>query len=505
MKRLLYLSIIILAVLTTSCTYNQDMNRERQSNDTVYTSKAAMEIYDYNPERALLILDSAEIVGNLSHDRASYYRAKVLTMTFEGIYLDSAQKICVNLLNSNYVKNVDNHEAVLDLLVSISRRKQSYEQWLQWSTEKANLCRKQGDEVEALRTEAEIGVILAYLGRQDEGLEKLDYVISQLDEIRQFNEMDACIIALRRKVDVLSEFERYEEIIPVAQKIIDKTNDYEKHPDEINDDSFRQPSAANVPDYCEFYRVKAFAYLARAYSETNDKISARYYLTLFENSRYGQTIDGRMMISSTWCNMGDYDKMLSIYDEIESYLKDDTINENYSIILHNRAIAAEASGQYKKAYGYMKRHAELSSMINYQTQQSTANDYAARYRAQEQQMEIDRHSIQNRMLNYVLLTMLIAMMVAIFLYNNAVFQKKRLSEKNKALVKLIDDRAKQDQNDIRLSKVCKLLREQPDMSINAIAKEVGLTPKNLQKLFHEQFGISPTEYKVLHTKPIKKS
>ena len=83
MKRLLYTLFIILAIFTTRCTYNQDMNRERQPADTIYTAKAAMDVYDYNPERALLILDSAEIVGNLSHDRASYYRAKVLTMTFE--------------------------------------------------------------------------------------------------------------------------------------------------------------------------------------------------------------------------------------------------------------------------------------------------------------------------------------------------------------------------------------------------------------------------------------
>ena len=474
------------------------MNRERQPADTIYTAKAAMDVYDYNPERALLILDSAEIVGNLSHDRASYYRAKVLTMTFEGIYLDSAQKICVKLLNSNYVKSVDNHEAVLDLLVSISRRKQSYEQWLQWSTEKADLCRQQGDEVEALRTEAEIGVILAYLGRQDEGLEKLDYVISQLDEIRQFNEMDACIIALRRKVDVLSEFERYEEIIPVAQKIIDKTNDYEKHPDEINDDTFRQPSAANIPDYCEFYRVKAYAYLARAYSMTDDIANARYYLTLFENSRYGQTFDGRMMISTTWCKLGDYDKMLTIYDEVESYMKDDTINENYSTILRNRAIAAEAKGKYKKAYGYMKRHAELSQMLNYQTQQSTANEHAARYRAQEQQMEIDRQTIQNRMLNYVLLTMLIAMIITIFLYNQSVFQKRKLIEKNMALVKLIDDKAKQKKEDVRLEKACMILREQPTKTVAAVAKEVGLTTHNLQQLFRERYGISIIEYRNSH-------
>lgn len=498
MKYLHHALLIILTALMTGCAYNNDLNREHQPNDTIYTAKAAMDVYDYNPERALLIIDSAEIVGNLNHDRAMYYRAKIFTMTFEDIQLDSAQKICVALMHSDYVKNDDNKESVLDLLVSISRRKQNYDQWLQWSTEKAELCRQQGDEVEALRTEAEIGVILAYMGRPDEGLEKLDGVIGEIDEIRQFNEMDACIIALRRKVDVLIQFERYAEIIPVAKKIIEKTDDYEQHPDEYNDGSFRQPKAANIPDYCDFYRVKAYAYLARAYAETNDMITARYYLTLFENSRYGRTVDGRMMVSTTWCKMGDYDKMLAIYDEIEKYLKDDTITENYSTILHHRAIAAEAKGQYKKAYNYMKRYAELSQLISYEFQQSSANENAARYRAQEQQMEIDRQTIQNRMMNYILLVMLIALMAALFQYNHTVMQKKRLVEKNTALVKLIDERSKPNPSDMLLFEACKVLREHPDMKISDVAKKMGLTTGTLQKLFKEQYGISPTEYRNSH-------
>lgn len=499
MKHLLY-TLVVIIIMMTGCTENHPLKRESKTIDTVYTVKAAMDIFDYNPERALVIIDSAEIVGNLTHDRASYFRAKVFTMTLEGLYLDSAQKICMSLINSDYVKNADNHEAVLDLLVSITRRKQDFEQWLIWSTEKADFCRKFKDETEALRTEAEIGVILEYLGRHEEGLQKLDDVIDQLDGIRKFNEMDACIIALRRKVDVLQQADLFDEIIPVAHKIIEIINDYEQHPDEYHDGSFREPKSANVPDYCDFYRVKAYAYLARAYAETDDIANARHYLALFEKSRYGHTFDGRMMISTTWCKLGDFDKMLAIYDEAEDYLKDDTINDTYATILYNRAIAAEANGQYTLAYNYIKRHTELSQMINNQLQESRVQEYAARYRAKEQQMEIDRQTLQNRMLNYILLAILIALMVAVFFYNHSVFQNKKLTEKNTALVKLIDEKSKQDEDDARLIKACKILRENPEMTVTAVAKEVGLTTQNLQKLFREQYGISMTEYRKSHKK-----
>lgn len=512
MKRLLYSSLIILAVLMTSCTYNynRDWTRGDTSKDTIYTAKAAMDIYDYNPERALLIIDSAEIVGNLKHDQALYFRAKIFTMTFEGIHLDSAQRICVSLMNSNYIKNTDNKESVLDLLVSICRRKQDFEQWLLWSTKKAEFCRQQNNEVEALRTEAEIGVILEYLGNHDEGLQILDNVISKLDGVRKFNEMDACIIALRRKVDVLQQSEIFEDIIPVAHKIIEKINDYEQHPDEYHDGSFREPKAANVPDYCNFYRVKAYAYLARAYAEIDDVANARPYLALFENSRYGQTFDGRMMISMTWCRLGDFDKMIAIYDEAENYIKDDTINDTYATILYNRALAAEANKQYVQAYNYLKRHALVRLILTTDNQKSEANEYAAKYRAQEQRLEIERRTLHNRMQNIIILTMFIALIVTLFFYNYSIYQKRKLAARNVALVRLIDERAGLDtlmsnnKNekliDRHLSEACKMLSEKPDMSVSAVAKAVGLPVQNLQKLFREQFGMSPVEYRTSHKK-----
>lgn len=503
MKHLVNTLLIVVIIMMTSCTGGTTMKRELHLSDTLYTAKAAMKIYDYNPTRALLIIDSAEIVGNMSHDRADYYRAKIFTMTLEGMHLDSAQIICQSLMNSDYVKTPDNKESVLDLLIAITRRNQDYEQWLKWSTEKVELCRKYDNEVEALRTEAEIGVVLAFLGREDEGLKTIDNVIKALDNTRKFSEMDACIIALRRKVDLLQQIGQYEAVIPVAEKIIEKTNDYEQHPSDYNDGSYREPSAANVPDYCSFYRVKAYAYLAKAYAETDDIDNARHYLKLFEQSRYGQTFDGRMMISTTWCKLGDYDKMLAVYDEAEKYMNGDTINENYATILHNRSVAAEARGQYRKAYEYTNRAYELNKLLNSEILEGKAHDYAARYRAQEQQMAIDRFTMQNRMQKIIIIVIFVALVLTVLLYNHTVFQKMELSKKNLALVKMIDESIKKPQTVANatdkkisscLSKACTLLREQPEMTVVDVAKEVGLTPHNLQKLFREQYGISLREY-----------
>ncbi len=434
MKQTIHLIIFIAiaAFLMTSCTYNGGRKHVPQSSDTLYTEKAAMDVYGTQPERALVIIDSAEIVGNLTEDRATLLRAKVFCLTCGEERLDTARQICEALLQSDFVKEApENREQVLDLLVTVSRKKHDNEQWLRWATEKANFCRQQGNETEALRTEAEIGIILTHLGRQYEGMAKLDDVIRQLDGTRKFNETDACIIALRRKVDILTEQGRYADIIPLAEKIVEKMNDYEQHPDEFHDGTSREPDAADVPGYCDFYRVKGYAYLATAYANESLKFSderlvradavkkAREYLRLFEQSRWGQTIDGRKMIAPTWCKLGDYDKMLAVYDELEPHMGTDTICFDYASILHDRAIAAYAqatgtaaangqwstvrsaegrlqgkNGQLIKAYDYMSRYAALSQSLNDSLQASEAHEYAARYHAQEQQMEIQERKAE---------------------------------------------------------------------------------------------------------------
>ena len=395
MRKRQYLIIFIAVIILIGCTGGRGTKYVPQTSDTLYTEAAAMDVYGTQPERALVIIDSAEIVGNLTGDRASLLRAKVFCLTCGEEQLDTARQICEALLQSDFVQEApDNRESVLDLLVTISRKKHDNEQWLRWATERANFCRQQGEKTEALRTEAEIGIILTHLGRQTEGMAKLDDVIRQLDGTRKFNETDACIIALRRKVDVLDEQGLYADIIPLAEKIVEKTNDYELHPDDFHDGTCREPDAVDVPDYCDFYRTKGYAYLASAYSSLGARDSALDYLQLFEQSRWGQTIDGRKMIAPTWCKLGDYDKMLAVYDELEQHMGTDTICFDYAAILHDRAIAAEARGHHAQAYDYMSRYAALSQSLNDSLQASEAHEYAARYHAQEQQMEIQERKAE---------------------------------------------------------------------------------------------------------------
>lgn len=430
----LFILYVFLALFAVSCNeVNKDNSYESQPGDTIYTSDAALAVFDRNPERALIILDSAVIVGNMDADLAKMLRAKVLCQSTTDLHFEEALKICEALMESDFVDNPTNRENVLDLLITITRRRGDNEQWIRWSTEKVELCRQQGDETEALRTEAEIGFSLAKLGEEERGIAKINGVIGALDEQRHFNEMDACIIALKRKINLLDILGRPESVIPLAQRIIEKIDDYRAHRDEYADGSFRMPpSDEQFYSYCNFYTAQAYGFLAKAYADMGQDDTARHYLSSFEESDYGKTFSGRMMASNTWVVLGDYDKMLAIYDIAETRLGTDTINLDFSTMLHNRAIAAEAAGDYQTATDFWHRYISIKENLDRKQHEGQAYHYAARYKLQEERMNTEReqakakHNKSLALAGFILVILSVGFIVRLLIQSHAINRKNRV-------------------------------------------------------------------------------
>lgn len=456
MKITHFILYVILALFAVSCVNNTDsgIKYEPQPGDTIYTDDAALAIFDRNPERALLILDSAVIVGNLDADLAKMLRAKVLSRSTAELHFDEALQICKDLMQSDFVDNPANRENVLDLLITITRRRGDNEQWVRWSTEKVDLCRQQGDETEALRTEAEIGFILAQLGEVERGLSKLSSVIGALDEQRHFNEMDACIIALKRKINVLDIHNKTENIIPLAQRIIEKIDDYRKHRDEYADGSFRMPpSDEQFESYCNFYTAQAYCFLAKAYADMQQDDNARHYLTLFEDSDYGKTFSGRMMASSTWRVLGDYDKMLDIYDLATARLGTDTLNMDFSTMLYGRAIAAEAEADYQAATGYWHRYDRIKHILDKKQQEGQAFHYAARYKLQEERMNTEREQAKAKHNKSLAWAGFILVILSVLFIIRLLIQRRAIARKNRVLTEQMIESVKYKKKESKNSKI----------------------------------------------------
>jgi len=220
-------------------------------------------------------------------------------------------------------ENREYREDVLETLVNACRLRHDDERVLRWTAELVALCRERGEATEALRNEAESGLCLTHVGRLQEGLAKIDSVLAVLessllrgDKRGAFNELDAWLIAAKRKITVLKENNAQTDIIPIANLIIDRLTDYEQHPEVFRDGSYREPSDEDRQGYIDFYRAQTYGFMAEAYARSGESQKAHECMEKFEQSAYGQTLDGRKMIAPTWTLLGETEKMEAMYEDL---------------------------------------------------------------------------------------------------------------------------------------------------------------------------------------------
>lgn len=541
-----------------------------------------MLVYGTDPGRAFQILDSAVIVGNISPFCADVCRAIIYGNTLvEEQQMDSSIQICQRLLESDSTdiktpRGKENRIVVLRQLGSVYNRKSDSEMALQYYTELAELLRESGDELEALRTEAEIGLIMADLGWMDEALAKLDKVIRGLNRPLSVNYLDASIVAMRRKISVLTDLDRKEEIISLSRSILAKLDHFEQHQGEYADDSFRLPP---IPKdrvrYIDFCRAQAYATLSRTF---DDRDSVQHYLTLFNQSDYAKAISISPMIVPALIKLGEYERALSIFDEQERMLGTDTLNKSYAFILKGRATIAHNLGRISEAYDYNVRYAYLQNKLHERALADKTHIYAVRYQLQEQQLKAQKAEASLRVRNIILVSVLILLVLlsVVSLYYNRL--SHLITDKNRALVRMIngtppeltdasdsadllddpkevsediadeqglaaskslfetiDHSVREERlyaninlqrqdiisrfgigrhtlnnllttyagvrsftqyiNEIRMAEAVELLRNNPEMTLTAVATAVGFSPANLRDKFKQQYGMTPAEYR----------
>ena len=287
--------------MITGCTeknsqHTKESGRKPSPSDTLYTQQRAMAVYGYQPVRALQIIDSAVIVGNLSEVWADVNRVRIYSQSLmaeqldsliggpQGVRFDTARAIAGRLLQHDSLKaNHKLRQDVLEMLIYTVSKQQDSLSWLHYSRELIDECRHHGAETKALRTEAELGAALCYSGQQEQGMAMLDSVIRSLSpdpstgrgggaEAFGFNELDALIIASKRKINVLASLDREEEALPLARRLIELLDDYEQHPDQYHDGSYREPqNDTKRTDYIRFYRSQAQSFITAAYTALGDK------------------------------------------------------------------------------------------------------------------------------------------------------------------------------------------------------------------------------------------
>jgi len=443
MNKTITLSCLLLLWLCFACGGDKPAEQQRDLGNTPYQEDTIMVTYASNPERALTLLDSAVALGNVNEYAEKIIRATIYSKSLEEQHQDSAIRICEALLeHDSVVNNPDQQDAILDLLINISRAKIDDNDYVRWATQKAELCRKQGEVVEVLRTEAEIGLVMTHIGRIQEGIDMIDRSVRELDKPGSIDRMDAFIIASKRKITVLNELGRPAETIPVAQGILDRLVHFEQHTEDYAADSWRLVWKDNVSErdrYIDFCRAQAHGMMAIAYAATGNQAQARQHLTTFDGSNYGKSFSARRMIVPAQISLGMYDDALKTCDQWVQHMGTDTMNTAYAKLLNYRAIATNGKGHPKEAYQLMTRYTRLSKVLSDSLHNSQAQDYAARYHEKEQQMKLQESEniSQRKTIIAIAITLLLVITIIALIHSHR--QRRHIAAKNRALVRMINE------------------------------------------------------------------
>lgn len=534
-SKIIILTILVSVVtLTVGCTGWGDYsskstkdgkgtNRVDRTKDTLHTKQAAMSIYAYQPIKALQILDTAVIVGNIKDFKADVFRAKIYSSTLmkdqldtmlhgpKGTCLDTARAIGERLLQHDSIKaNLKWKLDVLEILVNTALLQEDTTQWLKRSCQYVDICHQLGKEQEtnALRMEAEIGSALHCLGQHEQGMAKIDSVIDILEETfcrendrATFDELDALIIATKRKILLLASHDQYAETIPLARHINELLDDYEQHPDNYHDGSYREPEdATRRADYIHFYRNQAQNYITAAYAslgdhdnmiETFQKIensvreaSAREHIAQY-NALQMQMEAERQQANAKRANLiaaaiGIF-ALLAMVIAIIVIIKDRTIRKK------NHFLAQQITDivKYKKLYWDEMREREQEDK---QEQASIVPPNLNTLTDEELFQHVHKTILRER------------------LYLNPDFGRQTLMDRFRlskervgAIFSKGSDYSKLNSytQKLRLEYAAKLLIEQPDKSIKQISAECGFSnPTYFSNCFRQNFDISPTVFRL---------
>ena len=419
-----HILFFVSAVLMASCSQpavppkHADLEKE-----SVLQAISSMMLGESATDDVISVVDSAETAGVIDNLHARLIRAKAYGRTESGFL--QARSICEELLQDPHLSPEDEAD-ILEYLCYLCRMRTDDLGEVEYGLRFVQVC-------------ADMGSSLVRIGRDEDGLLKINDAISKLDGEKGFFYLDAGIKTRKSLIRTYIDLERYLDVVPVAQEIISRLEDYAAAPEAYADSSPNLPGDHNRPGYVDFYTAQALAFITYAYAAEGMRKEAQEYNARFEKTRYSKTFGGRKMISSAWPLLGEYDRMLSFYDELQRRWGADTLHADYAIMLENRALAAKSKGRYREALGYMQRYSSLADKLNDSQNKAMIQDYVAKYRYQEQKMALERERVAVRRSRSIALGASAGALVCLILLGIILQYVILVRRKNKALVSQISE------------------------------------------------------------------
>lgn len=399
--------------------------------DDRYTESTAMSHHRTEPERALTLIDSAVIVGNLSWQRGEYLKAVTL---YGGMHdMDAARQTCLDMLEQKEaLSDTATLENTYMLLAGIEYTQGNHPAIIRYATEASRLAHLLNLPAEIGNAESLIAQSMAQTGRTDEGIERLQNTIAELRQLNTFKGVTAYHETSKKLVRIYLDNLRFAEVVPVCEASLERIGELESHPEHFSG----MKEGFDPSEFIDYAKGQTLAYLTIAYARMGEFAKARKTEAAVFRTQWSQSIDCDKIMSAAYAYMGEFDRFEQAMSRFENSYPD-TINPNYVICLEQRSEAARMQGHIDEALSYMQRAYLIRDSLDARNQREELNKLATEYHLQEEQFIRQQKETEAKRARTVIVALIIGLVATIgFLV--WVFRQKRLEDKkNRVLAREI--------------------------------------------------------------------
>jgi AraC-like DNA-binding protein len=386
-------------------------------------------------------------MGNITQGRAKYLKA----VTQYGGYDDFSlsRQLCAELIEER--PDSETVQQAYQLLTIIEYSSGHFPAVILYATEASRRAHELDKPTDVAKMEGYIAQAMAQTGRTDEGIERLQTTIDKLRQMDTFNSVTAYHTTSKKLLHILLENERYDEMVPICESMLERIGELTKHPENFTG----MAEGFDPSEFIDFARGQTYAFLTVAYArqyvaaETPPiEVTPTVRAQLLKNARlaeaevmrtqWSRSLDCDRMMTAAYPHLGEFERFDEAMARLDA-VNDDTINVNYLISLELRSLAAEMRGRTEEALHYLQRAIVVNDSLDYLNQRDQINELATVYHLQEEQLarqqaESDAHFF--RLLTVAIIVVLVlAILFAVYFF----YKRRETIEKNKALVKMIDE------------------------------------------------------------------
>ena len=450
-KRIHFIGFTLLLMLA-GCTdsHQQGANKQGDGRDTVYTEAKAISIHLTDPDRAMVLIDSAVTIGNITWLRGQYLKA----ITQYGGYDNYAQarQTCLDVLklpDAELSTDSFTLENIYKLLVSIEYITSNNAALIRYATETARLARAVDLPSDVGQMEGYIAFVMASEGKTDESIGRLQKTIDELWQMNTFNSMLASYNTAGHLLHILLDNKRYGEMVELCEQTLKNVEEFVQHTDRFDG----TPEGFDTKDFEDFARGQTLAFMTTAYArqytvaEVGEiKPAARAELLMKAHeaeaemfkTKWSKTIDCDRMMTAAYHHLGEFLRFDEAMDRLDASMADeDTISNNFITLLSLRSTAAQMRGRLAEAIGYMNRIHIIRDSLDRRNQRDQLNELATVYHLQEEQLARQQAETEAHIMTiyawFISAGLLAAIAFAVYFF----YKRRETSRKNRVLAREI--------------------------------------------------------------------